>query len=394
MAAVVLLVASSVQAVRLKAGAGYLLDNTVYSRYSVWLGADRISSGRAELAFTIRGIWGRADSTFEGTRAYDDPWVVAGGALRYSGRTLLTGFDIHGGLSDRRRWLAGVGVPLRVTLPANSALLGDIRYSYGNQGQSPLFAELGGTSHKASADVGYEVRGWQMHASVEGTWMSGLERDDYERYLADTAFFNTFYDIVNPALGYVDAQTDPLAPQRILGCAAYVFGPVRPWCYLGASWKYRDASGDSYLLLADTGRAGAAGVITGYFPYTTPHRQHSWNLAAAVAGNWERGPLSSLSCKLEFPVYSTARYHGYYFRQPGNLLMGVSDFYYDYHGTGAMTLTLEARKSLRALEIAVSYRWDSSPYVAYHFFGDDAYQYHAWDMVCSVLRQTPHRVAR
>jgi hypothetical protein len=220
------------------------------------------------------------------------------------------------------------------------------------------------------------IKYWEFHGSFGYTWYAPVRRDQYQTMLDDTAFFGAFYDLLNPALHLIDAHTDPIPANETYQASAFFFGPALPFLYVGGSFLWRDSWRDLYLPLADT---DSGTVVYAFLPYQTPHREGSINVIASLirrragVGEW----INDAAVKISFPVWSFGSYKGYYQPPGGNLLAGFQGFYYDYHGTGALTIDARVTKELPAsITAALAYSLVSMPYVAYHFLGSDGYQYH------------------
>lgn len=317
---------------------------------------------------------------FGGLSAFEDAVLSGGAGFRIAAELFTATIKLDGGRNTGKgvvRFFVAGSVPIRIELPSpGKRLLLTAGYRYGMADDNPAAARMGVNKRTAYVDAGVGVRGWELHGTYQYRWYAPVHRDQYQPLLADSAFFTTFHDILNPARKMIDAPTAPIPANEVHQVSAYFFGPVAPVLYLGGSFSYTDAAHDNYIPLADT---DSGDVICGFFPYQTPHHEGSLGVVAQLVHHCDQigSVLNDASLKIEFPAYSFGTYRGYYLPPSGSLLAGFTDFYYDYQGTGTLTVAAKIGKLLPAdLGISLSYVWVSKPYVAYRFFGTDSYQYH------------------
>jgi len=364
----------------LTASGEYLLDNTVFSRRSLSISAQGLSlpfgTVGGEAAYGTSALNGEIN----GLRAWDDEFVSAAVHYRYHGSSFSAGADLSAGGwppgNGDRSFAAGI-LPVEWRIPGTGfRFLTKLVLRQGAADDNPAAMRIGIDKRTVKADAGLGFKGWELHASWQTEKYSAIPRADYLPLLWDTAFFRAFYDILNPVLKFIPTPTAPLPGNEIREVSVYGFGPVNSMIYAGGSYVYRNAREDLYLPVADdeSGR-----IVNAFFPYITPRQEKVFFLIAAFARQWNSPGvlLNSVFAELDFPAYASGVYRGYNQVNPQNLLAGLDGFFYKYNGLGTMTLKCEIGKRFgNTWNLSLHYQWFSRPYLAYHYFGDDSYQYH------------------
>lgn len=367
-------------AVSLTASGEYLGDNTVFSRRTVSLDAGGIALPFGSLAFRSAYSGSTLAEDINGLRAFDDASLSGSIAYRCQHPSFLTGADFSAGTGlpgGRGRSFVAGSIPFewRFTQPG-LRLMSSLRIRKGTAEDNPVTTRIGIDKRTLKADAGIGWKGWEIHAAYQQEKYSDIRRADYQPLLADTAFFQVFYDILNPFLKFINTPTNPFPANEINEFSVYGFGPISSLFYAGASYVSGNADHNFYLPVADKedGR-----IVNAYFPYITPRDERVLSLIGAFARQWETAGaiINNLSVKLDFPAYSASSYRGYYQVNPQNLLEGLQGFFYDYFGLGTLAMESEIGKNIsKTWRFSLNYKWFSRPYRAYRYFGNDSYQYH------------------
>jgi hypothetical protein len=361
-------------------GVSYLGDNIGYIKSSYTGNLSMIPSPEKKVTVGVDYSHGRLKQQFSGFNTFTDDALTFSAGFNNKGKNILAGITVDYGMSlvgDMRRFVA-FDVPCSFTMPGITpvTVLSTIQFRRGYADDSPMAQRIGVDKTDFSADVGIGIKGWEWHVSYQYAWYDAIKREDYEPLLSDTAFFHVFYDVLNPALSFISAQTDPIKANQQKKISAFFFGPVTSWMYMGATYRYRDAMNDTYIPLANN---SAGNVIYTYFPYRAPHKE--WGISGIVALSKSidnaRSPLNTFTFKVEVPIVSGGEYRGYYQIDPNMLLAGFEEFYYSCNGLKDMTISASVGKSVsKTFSVGIDYTWFSRPYAPYHFFGRDSYQYH------------------
>ncbi|MFH0919167.1 MAG: hypothetical protein V1913_02300 [Fibrobacterota bacterium] len=378
--ALVLLLAALAGSITLTTSGEYLFDNTVFSRRIASLSVQGLTLPLGTLGCEASYGHSELNQDINGLRKFDDTFMSGTLKYRYHGRSFSTGADVSAGSwmpGDDGRFFVSGSLPFEWKLPwSGLRLLTQLALREGVANDNPALTRIGSGKRTLKADAGLGIRGWELHAAYQEEEYSSIRRNEYQPLLADTAFFQAFYDILNPVLKFIKTPTDPVPSNEISQISVYGFGPVGSMFYMGGSYIYRNALNDFYLPVADLEDSR---IVNAFFPYITPSREKVVFLITAFAQQWQSSGayLNNVFVKLDFPIYSTGSYRGYYQANPKNLLAGYQGFFYDYKGLGTLTLETELGKKLgREWGISLRHKWTSRPYIAYRYFGNDAYQYH------------------
>jgi hypothetical protein len=377
----VLCIVSCSSAATFEGSLGYFGDNMALMCPSYYLAMNDIAVPGGEISLNAGFLHWRMSSSSNGIRRFGTDIATAEAAYIAATTPVSYGLRMHcgvSGLATTQHYFVYGEIPVKITpavLPGFRILSSTgIRYGYADD--NPFMAAMGANKLSAVFNAGIGIRFWEVHAGYSYGKYDRIEREAYKPLLEDTLFFSVLYDTLNPILNLIDVHTTPFPANENHQFALYFFGPVFPFLYSGASFTYRNMTTNYYLPIADSDNGR---ICFTYFPYRTPHKEGSFNLilSAVHATDDVSACCNKAELKINFPVYSFGSYRGYYQAASGNILAGFKDFYFDYYGTGAISVDAEYKKLFsHGFGLGLTYSWVSQPYVAYHFFGKDSYQYH------------------
>ncbi len=372
--------AVTVRGLVLSTGGEYHFDNYVFDRKSYSISAEGALLKAGTWDGTLEYTLSRMNEGISGLSPFRDENALARLSFKLPLHWLAGGMDISAGIWNTggpgRSFFSGE-IPLQIRrLPAQLRFMITPNFRSGTSDDNPVATRIGVTRNSIGIDAGFGFKEWEVHATYQKDRYSSVNRVDYQPLLADTLFFQTFYDVLNPFLNLLDAPTDPIPANNLSHSSIYFFGPLFPWLYLGGAYIYKNSSHDFYLPIADTDDGQ---LIYSFFPYRTPKEEGVFRLVLDFVKSWHgaKSPVNEISSKVDFPVYSHGAYRGYSVAPSGNLIEGFEDFYYQYNGLGELIIEAGIGKIIGyGFSLKMNYSWFSRPYTAYHFFGTDSYQYH------------------
>jgi hypothetical protein len=373
---------------QIEADAEFLADNMALARPSYDLAVSAIPAAGGELSARAGLSHWRMNVPANGMAVFSTDMAIVETGYLSSFPSFVTGLRLQGGmagLAATPHYSLSGEVPLTITPAAfpGIRILSKAGMRCGYADDNPFLAAIGAKKLSASLKAGIGAGMWEFHAGYQYGHYDRIEREMYQPLLEDPVFFSVLYDTLNPVLNLIDVNTAPFPANDENRFALYFFGPVLPFLYAGASFTYWTMSQNNYLPIAD---ADDARIFFTYFPYRTPQSEGSCNVILAVnhTSDMVAALCNKAEVKVNFPVFSFGSYRGYYQAVPGNILAGFKDFYYDYYGTGVLSVDAEYKKLFsHNVSLGLQYSWVSQPYRAYQFFGDgySTYQYHTLRLV-------------